>query len=250
MKYFTFISFLFLSITLSAQMIMEEIAYVPSPSGYYNNLIVKGDVYINNLVSDTFNIRAYSSMLTLDVAQSSTLFVDNVEVPHKRGSVFLSESTYDIGEGIIHILTGISAPWTPGSSQKGGGGSGGQKSADNTIPININGGSISISNIPESNASFSLRDIQSITPLPNVNISAHNISDTNNIPIYVKNLSIFGMDIPKCPHNYYWQKVMVGSNVYTVLACRTSICADYLKEERCIQNGGYWNDTTCKCLGV
>ena len=39
MKYFTIIVFLFLSTFAFSQLNMEEVSYVPSPSGYYNSLI-------------------------------------------------------------------------------------------------------------------------------------------------------------------------------------------------------------------
>ena len=55
MKYFTLICFLFLALIANAQTIVDEISYVPSASGYYNNLIVKGNANIHILpFPDTF----------------------------------------------------------------------------------------------------------------------------------------------------------------------------------------------------
>ena len=224
---------------------MEEIAYVPSPSGYYNNLIVKGDVYINNLVSDTFRIRSYSSIFTLEIPDTSTLYINNIEVSHRRGSVFLSESKFDVVNNITNSITGMATPW-PTNSKGGEGGD--PKAADSSIPIEINGGTISISNVPGENSTLSLRTIKSNINIPNATVFTNNISDTNSPPIYVKNLTIFGMDIPKCPYNYYWQKVKVGDDVYTVLACNTTTCSNPEKEEYCIQNNQCWSSASCSCI--
>lgn len=245
MKYFSAIfCFLFLTLTLQAQMIMDEVAYVPSPSGYYNNLVVQGDTYINQLITDSFNVQSYGTILTLKVASSSLLNIRKINVKNPIGSVIVKESSEE-------MPTTGSFPNAP-SQRKGGegdkGDEGNNRQYPTYVPFNINGGSISVSSIKNGNSALELRDIETnATPL--ATIFTNDITNANQEPnIYVDHLSIFGMDIPQCPYNYYWQKVKVGSTVYTVLACNYNGCANPQGEEACLQSATNtcWENCECK----
>ena len=248
MKYFfIFISFLLFSAALQAQMILEELSYVPSPSGSYNSLIVKGNTKINNLVSYTFDIQNYSSILNVNVAENSKLYINSLVVSHPKGSVVLKEDINDDGGGSI-IVPVPSGPAVRGGEQKGG-----DRTKLNYIPVSINGGNFSVSKIQSANDdsyvsinSFSFSDSKATSP--NFHLYTDDVMSINNVDLNARNLYIFGMQIPKCPYNYYWQRVKVGGATYTVLACRTNNnCSNYQGEEVCIQEGGTWSNATCTC---
>ena len=247
MKYFfIFISFLLFSAALQAQMILEELSYVPSPSGSYNSLIVKGNTKINNLVSYTFDIQNYSSILNVNVAENSILYINNLVVSHPKGSVVLKEDIKDDGGSSI-IVPVPSGPAVRGGEQKGG-------DRTNYIPVSINGGNFSVSKIQSANDdsyvsinSFSFNEAKATSPIFYL-YTDDIISDNSNIDLNARNLYIFGMQIPKCPYNYYWQRVKVGGATYTVLACRTSHCPNYQEEEVCVAGGNNWGN--CKCTNL
>ena len=252
MKYFfIIISFLLFSVALQAQMILEEIAYVPSPSGSYNSLIVKGNTKINNLVSYTFFIQSYSSILNVNVAENSRLYINNLVVSHPKGSVVLKEDINDDGGGFIVVPVHPFGPAVRGGETKGG-----DRTNLNYIPVSINGGSFSVSKIQSANDdsyvsinSFSFSDSKATSP--NFYLYTDDIMSINNVDLNARNLYIFGMQIPKCPYNYYWQRVKVGGATYTVLACRKSSCSNYQDEEPCLQRGGNWmppGTNGCRCI--
>ena len=80
MKYITLTVFLFLTLVASAQLTMEEIAYIPSPSGYYNNLVVKGNVNIKNLETAPLNVQSYGSFLNMEVKSKKGTQISTITV--------------------------------------------------------------------------------------------------------------------------------------------------------------------------
>lgn len=226
MKYFTIIVFLFLSTFAFSQLNMEEVSYVPSPSGYYNSLIVKGDVYINKLRSNTsFDVISYSSFLDMEVLPPSSSQI----------------SILQISTGTLVVDNYVDP---------------------NTITINLRGGSVSFY---PSNYGSTVRigntTLQDITS-PNVfNIHAQTVTfKGNNENRNANFLYLMGMRVPPyltvdgCEQSYYWQSLKVGNTSYSVLACRTLTCSSYATEESCLQQGKYWcitngpNSTqTCTC---
>lgn len=266
-RFFTFACFLVLTLALHAQMTMEEISYVPSPSGYYNNLIVKGSVRINEMVVNPFTIQSYSSLLRVNVDDDSRLLIKHVSVPHSKGTVIVKESIEDGGS----FGGGIVAPVDPPvPAEKSGGKSskndatvkdekevkeeGGSKATQFYIPFDINGGTLSVSGLDsDSNFYFSIGSISLEKSEPAIFASAQNIESINAVDLKTKDLTIFGMQVPKCPNNYYWQKVKVGSLTYKVLACNTTACSNPEEEEKCyIEHAGehppfHWDISKCKC---
>lgn len=90
MKHFIFVVLLMLAIAANAQMNVEEISYVPSRSGFYNNLIVKGDATINKILTDPFDIRSYGSLLRLNFP-TSTIQINNLTV--STGTAYILNGT-------------------------------------------------------------------------------------------------------------------------------------------------------------
>ena len=205
MKYFfTFISFLFLALTLQAQLIMEEISYVPSPSGYYNNLVVKGDVKINKFESNPFSIQAYSSILTLKVKNDHNLYIQSLDIKKANGSAYLRESDND-----------ISASITEPNPARG-------TQATEPIHFYLYGGTLSANGTAGSpNMSIGSMSLPSITDL---SVQTRFINQEGTDYMNVQTLYILGMDVPRCNGEYRWQRVRVGTgtgntNIYTVLTC-------------------------------
>jgi len=234
MKYFTFIVFLFSAIILNAQMSMEEISYIPSRSGYYNNLVVKGNVKINELSTHPFDIVTYGSYLKFNVDNNSRMFA-NISI--STGTAVLN-SDFNVNEVGAWSISVPSA------------------SATGPITLNMNGGSLSVS---KSNANSSLK-INSIsfqapeTQSPTLNIRTEDfILGSDAIPI-VDNLYILGMKIPTCQNGYYWQPVKAqNGNTYTILACNMTTCSNPEGEEACLRDGKTWDTSsapTCSCTSI
>ncbi len=207
MKHFiTLFTFLFLTILVNAQLNMEEISFVPSPSGTYDNLVVKGNVFINNLETSTFDIQSYSSSFTLNVP-SKRIYINRLTVPN--GTVALSV-TNDIGN--TNPSWSIVAPNDTGVLAT-------------PLEIAMNGGNLSISSISSSNpAKFRLNALNFTGSNPTLDVQAIQSSITDNV--HVSNLYIMGMRVPDCSGGYAWQTIQVGSDSdatnYTVLACNNS----------------------------
>ena len=207
MKYFILISFLFLTLIVSAQTIVDEIAYVPSASGYYNNLIVKGNTNVNKLSTETFNVQSYGSVLTINVSANSRLYIGQLSVSNEDGSVYLRE-------GEDHGLY-----FDPRLDEE-----------NNNILKMQGGGILSVNRIVKTKGSSGGLNVNEIKwgwdkseEGRRLEINAHDIRSESN-ELNVKKLYIFGMEIPTCGENYYWQKVKVDNNYYGdgVLACDTS----------------------------
>jgi len=240
-RFFTVICFIFISLMLHAQMAMEEIAYVPAPSGYYNNLVVKGDVTINELVTESFFIRAYSSLLKLSTKNIDTTFfyIRDVEIYHDNAVAVMKESILDNGSFNTHIAE-------PNSDDRA------SDTESENIIFYMNGGQVSatrLMNDHDSSFNFTINNVYSSSSVPVINVTANNMSSTSTEDVRTKGLTIFGMDVPPCPNNYYWQKVKLPSGaVYTVLACNPTVCANPEQEEQCVGQTGYcWNPLTCQC---
>ena len=233
MKYFIIIIFSFLTIVVNAQLNMEEIAYVPSPSGYYNNLVVKGNSRIHELRTSPFNIQSYSSVLDLNLSTTSAIFIQNLTVA-SSGTVGLSSSLPITQFANLSIQN-------PGGANPV------------TRPqIGMNGGNLIITR--STAGQDPTLSIQSFTfqstdnKFMNVrtrDISYQGISDINFL---AEQLYIMGMQVPPCPHGYFWTTVTVApDSQYTVLACNQTSCTNPEQEEACVtQTGKCWKDCTCK----
>ena len=99
MKHFiTLITFLSLTIFVNAQLNMEEISYNPSPTGYYDNLVVKGNVYIQNLATDIFDVISYGSVLDFKTPNKD-IYIKKLTIPNNNDrtvTVALSSTNKDI----------------------------------------------------------------------------------------------------------------------------------------------------------
>lgn len=248
-RFFAIICLLSLSVALYAQMAIEEISYVPAPSGYYNNLIIKGDVKIKNLITESFFIRAYSSIIKLAVnLDMSYLFIRDLNVYNQYGAVVMKESTLDNGS-----FNGLIAEPNEENSRS-------TDTENDFVVFYMNGGIVSASRLENdhgSNFDFVVNTVYSSSSVPSINISTQDISSSSTTTdVRTKELSIFGMTVPKCPNNYYWQKVKVGGTVYTILACNTTSCSNPAGEEACLQSNptNCWLGCECKpqseCLGT
>jgi len=217
MKHFLFVIFLFLAVFTCAQN-LEEIYYVPSPSGHYTNLISKGDAYINILATPTFDIHSYGSLLTIRIKnETSKINIGTLNILQSNGT-----ATFAMPSDTETLTTKAYAGFLSFSSSLNG---------LRTLGINA-------LNLPQATTvlAFNAR-----------NIFAH---ETNNSALYVNNLSIYGMQVPLCDHGYYWQTVNVGGNSYTILACNTTTCTNPQDEENCVVQGRTWNvvSGTCSCI--
>lgn len=225
MKYFAFIIFLFSAIVLNSQVTIEEVAYIPSASGYYNNLIIKGDVNINKLKTDTFNIQSYGSILDINVSDGSRLFINTLRIPHRNGSAALlsnqDESNYNNSNFSVVVPNNPpnrSTPPSPPSSEP---------DFTNFHTVNMSGGALSLSKTRDADSSSQIQvrnlNFMSNSKSPTLNIKVRDVySIFADNSLQVNELYIFGMKVPQCPGNYYWTNVTVGRTQYTVLACDTS----------------------------
>ena len=222
MKYFVFVVFLFSAIVLNSQVTVEEVAYIPSASGYYNNLIVKDNVKINKLKTDTFNVQSYGSILDINVAADSRLLINTLKVMHQNASAALlsnqDESSYNASVTTpSNPPNNRSTPEPPPSPQT------------NSLTyhtVNMSGGSLSLTKTINADTSSQIQvqnlNFMSASKSPTLNIKVRDMySIYANNSLQVNDLYIFGMQVPKCPNNYYWQKVKVGSAEYIALACNT-----------------------------
>ncbi len=203
MKYFSIFVFLFLTLIANAQLTMEEIAYVPSASGYYNSLIVKGDVNIKELWTYPLNIQSYGSFLDVTIKNSGTAI----------SSITVSTNTF-VSLKNTYLPSGA----TP----------------THLVNMQMNGGKISLQqdNISNNNKyHLKIGDITKIYELSQGSTITYkterftypdettDISDIKALP--VKNLYIMGMKVPYCNGKTKWiQANMLTSDVsFQVLYC-------------------------------
>ncbi len=210
MKHFLLFTFLLLAIFVNAQNV-EDIFYVPSSSGNYTNLIVKGNANINNLNSGTFDIHSYGSLLTIRLAKAaSKINIENLFITASTGTATFVAPKYGLSDiPNDYIKAGYLSYY---------------RSVD-TGNVALNIASVSL---PQING----KDIA-------MDFNAHNVNATSYDKVYVNHLEIFGMTVPvTCPNNYYWQTVKVteGTTDYTfnILACNTTNCPNPQKEEECV----------------
>lgn len=228
MKYFTFIIFLLLSIFVNAQMNMEEISYIPSHSGYYNNLIVKGDAKINEIYTYPFDVISYGSRLQVKALSPAQIFIGLISVSTGTVSLYSTFSLDDVSGWQIE---------TPHIDRSG------KTASPSPIPLRMDGGNLSLS---RSGSSPSLLKIDPIyfepsvgkTPLLSIRTENFNFSTTNGVAPFVDNLYIFGMRIPDCQNKYYWQPVKVEGVLHYILACNNTGCKNPEYEEACLQKNG------------
>ena len=246
MKYFTFIVFLLSSLVLNAQLNMEEISYVPSPSGYYDNLIVKGNVKINELVASPFNIQSYGSFLNMEVSPTSNTYISNLNISTGTVALFSEFSISEINE--LHMTEALKNR-TPTRTDT---------TTTSYLPIKMNGGNLSVSKSLAYNAdlvigAFSFETSSGKNPV--FNVKTNTLNYNLSYPFRAKNVYIMGMKVPACEHGYYWQPIRVASTTYTILACNMTSCSEPWKEETCLNkntNGRdryQWNtpEHPCRC---
>ncbi len=200
MKYFTLIFFFFLTITVNAQLTMEEIAYVPSPSGYYNHLIVKGDVNIKKLQTYPLNIQSYGSFLDITVNNSGTAI----------SSITVSTNTFV-------SLKNAEFPYAP---------------LPNAIAtMTIYGGKVSLQQKDLSTPTYRLK-IENMPSIQNLQSNStityktqvfkypQDVTYTNQkTPVGVKNTYIMGMKIPHCDYPGQWVQYTQQDTPFYILYC-------------------------------
>ena len=234
MKNFLFIIFLFFAIITNAQ-VYEEISYIPSASGNYDNLIVKGNSNIRELITAPFNIHSYSSILNVRVDPATTI-INNLNVQGADASAsFIFNAKEDMSANTADfVISGGKITFYKALSD------------DLNNSVKING--ITFNNSSTAKIVFSTRDFRAIDKKSEVR--------TNSITIY-------GMDIPYCQNKHYWQTVHVGNTDYQILVCNQSNCTkptpkgdqgtdrdeDYCWDVLHKNNPArYWDPTTCKCI--
>ena len=217
MKHFLFFVFLFCSLIINAQAV-EEIAYIPSSSGNYDNLVVKGDTQINELVTPAFNLHSYGSLLTVRTLNDA-IKVANLNISTGTASLIFNNNT-DVGT--------------------------------NTSKVTVKGGSISLTKNTTIASNVLVQEL-AFPKKVNVDLylNARNAESKNNsTTLMVNNLFIFGMRVPECENNYYWQKVYSeqkesNKNIeYEILVCNPTKCNAADLEKTC---SGNWNASTCEC---
>ena len=243
MKYFVFVIFVFSALVLNAQMNIEEIAYVPSPTGYYNSLIVKGNAKIKELRSRPFNIHSYSSFLTVNVSSTtSSLFINKLIVSTGTAALLANKNN----------ATGPTVTPPQGSISVAG----------SNVAVRMNGGSLSVSKTLDASAGSKI-NIDTLTYEPPISTGStinfftqdvyNDTSKANFLIVPHDSFYIFGMKVPPCEgRGYYWQDVKVANTTFTVLACNTTNCEHPEDEEECLNRpmstGNWsWNQTTCHC---
>ena len=237
MKYFTLIIFLFLTIISNAQLTMEEIAYIPSPSGYYNNLIVKGNVNINELRTRPLNIQSYGSFLNMVVGTSKGTEISTVTV------------LADTSIALNNIPTEQTPVWNqPTIVNTTSGNAGLSFQIDNLTPENseledyhqvkIAGNFDEAPYLPtEHEPDIYWSGIRNWTINSDkaiyirgekLNFEQNYISHSgdSNRNSFISNMTfILGMRVPYCGNAtkvgaYKWQEVSVGDGKFTILACQ------------------------------
>ena len=226
MKYFTLILFLFSTILLNAQtaqpVAMEEIAYIPSRSGYYNNLVVKGNVHINRLQSFPVDMAVYSSLLKVNMETKTEVSV-----------------TISTGTAIIDVDDGGT---TSGNNQQTP-----KTIVEYGVPIHFEGGYVSISsfddeeshrpslevlryNFPSDGATIDIKtENAKFKQLENTDSTSMFMTPGGgglNNYVHVKDLHIFGMKFPIChggtsqKNQWKWTPVSLPDNtIVYILSC-------------------------------
>lgn len=248
MKYFTIFIFLFLSIIASAQLSMEEISYIPSPSGYYTNLVIKGNTNIKNLKTNSFNVQSYASFLNVNIAESSILSISTITVSTGTVALFSDFPASQIN----------SWPVNPHLTKSG---------IDTSLPINVymQGGNMSLGRT-SSNSNSGQISVDTIAfpsnfgnKTPKLTVKTIDLDyPYNNTSVLVEDLYVMGMHVPfnNCSR-LFWSPVYINegqmlSGVF-VLACSNSACVNPEGEELCLQQGKQWNipasgnDVECTC---
>lgn len=226
MKYFITVIFSLLTIVVNAQLSMEEISYIPSPSGIYDNLIVKGNARIHEVQTRPFNIQSYSSVLNFN---SPKMFVANINVP-STGTVSLSST-----EAVSNFTNlGITNP--------------GAANNINRPKIIMNGGNLIITKDQYQNPSLVVDEFYFLsTGNKNLTVKTRDVEYPNLCGLKTEHLYIMGMQVPSCYYKYYWQPVKVGSKSYTVLACNMTACQNPEQEEACLAQGTNYCWKNCQC---
>lgn len=253
MKYFTFFLLLFSAVILNAQLNMEEIAYIPSPSGYYNNLVVKGNANINEIRTYPFDVHSYSSFLNLEISTTtSKIYISNLNVSTGTVALFSEFDVNDVNGWAIQEPDPQRAE------------------SPSAATIYMSGGNLSVARSQNSSASLNIGLISFGDAIegktPKLQVRTKYFQYFNSIvqsDFIVDNLYIMGMRVPNCRDNgghYYWQNVPVKVNgsteIRTVLACSTNNCPNPEQEESCLshntkfeQNRYRWNleSNPCAC---
>lgn len=214
MKHFiTLITFLSLTIFVNAQLNMEEISYNPSPTGYYDNLVVKGSAYIQNLATDIFDVISYGSVLDFKTPNKD-IYIKKLTIPNNNDrtvTVALSSTNKDITTEI-----GVN-PLAPGETNI----------SEMFTNIHMNGGVLSVAPSVASDTDH---------PVSKVNVHAmyfyqsgitheydvitQNLTiDNTDILVSPQGLVLMGMKVPNCPGGWAWQNVPIGGTSYSALAC-------------------------------
>ncbi|MBO4707526.1 MAG: hypothetical protein J5594_03080 [Elusimicrobiaceae bacterium] len=217
MKHFIFVVLLLLTVIVNAQLAVEEIAYVPSRLGFYNNLIVKGNATINNLNTQPFNIRTHGSITTLNIPNSA---ISIPQLTIANGTVSSQGSAY-------MVLPKLN-------------------SGEHKIAFGMNGGSISASrtqNVENQTANFYIQAIQhdeSVIPVLSVYTEDYIDPYTSGSggDIYILN-----MKLPMTAAGSYWQPVKIKQSdgtykKYIILVIHPGVDGDHPKEEVCL-----WRNT-------
>ena len=250
MKYFTLILFLFSAIILNAQINMEEISYIPSPSGYYNNLIVKGNSNIKNLYTFSFNVQSYASFLDLKLKDTNKMFIKNITISTGTAVLFSEVPSSNINNWQMNPEEGNrNESDIPTIVMHGG-----NLSIDKTNNLNVE---LKISHIefpqhPNSaSTTFDVRTQDSNYDYRNL---GYDPNQNSQLGLSANNVYILGMKVPDCEHGYYWQPIKASNNIdFTVLACSTNSCKNPQIEEMCLQAGKRFSSTpdangNCGCI--
>lgn len=208
-QFITVITFLFLTVFVNAQLNMEEISYIPSTTGHYDNLIVKGNVYIKDLMTDNpFDIQSYGSLLTL---RTGSVYIHKLTMTGNNRTMALSSTSSNLSDTIL------SNPLAPGETNS---------TTKQTTPFTMHGGSLSIATASGTAEEQPVLLVDSISfyptsGRPTYNIRTQNLNITKNIYVDSNGLYLMGMKVPYCTNGYKWANVTVSDDTksYSVLAC-------------------------------
>ncbi len=211
-QFITVITFLFLTVFVNAQLNMEEISYIPSTTGHYDNLIVKGNVYIKDLITaKPFDIQSYGSLLTLRT-NTNHVYIHNLTMTGNNRTMALSSQSSNLTST---IMTNPLAPGETNPTNK------------QITPFTMHGGSLSIATANGTAVVQPVLLVESIAfyptsgITPTYNIRTQNLNITDNIYVQNEGLYLMGMKVPYCIKGYVWADVTVsdGTKPYSVLAC-------------------------------
>ena len=230
MKYITLTIFLFLTLIANSQLVMEEISYVPSPSGYYNNLIVKGNAYINEIRTNPLDIQSYGSFLNMTLESPKGIEISSLTVkpdtsialknlPDETTPFWHTATTVNVLAGNAGMSFQIDTLTPPYAELEDYHEVKLESFPDSAPYIYSEGNPVYWAGIRNwqinSDKAIYIRG-------ENIAFEKGNVTTSERNNFISNRTYILGMRVPYCDNGYIWKNVQVGQSYFSILACNAT----------------------------